>query len=143
MPTPEEQRDDRQAGLETGHRSTTRPTRSRRSSRRRRSEFVAGSGSTTSAEQVDAADPAAGDWTLVVHGWQTDGPDATYDLFTSQVGSADAGNMTVTAPAVAALGATGSIEVAWSGLTAGVRYLGRIAYSNGSELGGTLVSIHA
>lgn len=105
--------------------------------------FVAGSGSATSTEQVDVADPVAGDWTLVVHGWQTDGADAVYDLFTWQVGTAAAGNMTVTAPAVAELGATETIEVTWSGLTAGARYLGRVAYSNGSDLGGTLISVHA
>jgi hypothetical protein len=105
--------------------------------------FVDGSGSGTSDEQVDAADPAAGDWTLVVHGWQTDGPDAVYDLFTWQVDAAAAGNMTVAAPAVATLGQTAPIDLAWSGLTAGVRYLGRVEYSNGTDLGGTLVAVRA
>ena len=68
--------------------------------------LVDGSGSATSAEQVDVANPVAGDWTLVVHGWQTDGPDAKYDLFTWLVGDADAGNLTVTAPATATIGET-------------------------------------
>ena len=96
----------------------------------------------TAQEQVDVVNPVAGDWTLVVHGWETDGADSNYTLFTWLVDSADAGNMTVTAPAVAVLGATETVTVAWSGLTAGTRYLGIVGYSNGtSEIGGTLVSI--
>ena len=51
--------------------------------------------------------------------------------------------LAVTAPAVAVLGATESVDVTWSGLTAGVRYLGRVEYSNGADLGGTLVAVHA
>jgi hypothetical protein len=103
--------------------------------------FVDESFSVTSAEQVDAAAPAEGDWTIIVHGWQTDGPDALYDLFTWQVDTIDALNMTVTAPAVANLGETQTISVDWSGLSVGGRYLGRVAYHNGTDLGGTLVSI--
>jgi subtilisin family serine protease len=104
--------------------------------------FVDGSGSATSLEQVDASFPATGDWTLVVHGWQTDGPDALYDLFTWVLGDADAGNLTVTAPATATLGATEPITLAWTGLTVGTRYLGSVSYDNGTdEIGQTLVNI--
>jgi subtilisin family serine protease len=104
--------------------------------------LVDASGTATSAEQVDAPSPAAGDWTLVVHGWQTDGPDAVYDLFTWLVDDADAGNLTVSAPAAATLGATATVDLSWSGLTAGSRYLGSVAYDDGgSVIGETLVSI--
>jgi hypothetical protein len=107
-------------------------------------DLVAVSGTATSAEQVDVADPANGDWTLIVHGWQTDGPDAEYDLFTWQVGDLDAGNLTVTAPTTATLGETATIELSWSGLTADTRYLGAVSYDDGSaEIGSTLVSIAA
>jgi subtilisin family serine protease len=107
-------------------------------------DLVAVSGTATSAEQVDVADPANGDWTLIVHGWQTDGPDAEYDLFTWQVGDSDAGNLTVTAPTTATLGETATIELSWSGLTADTRYLGAVSYHDGSaEIGSTLVSIAA
>ena len=40
--------------------------------------FVGGSGSGTSAEQVDLLLPAADDYIVVVHGWQTDGADSNY-----------------------------------------------------------------
>jgi hypothetical protein len=44
----------------------------------------------------------------------------------------------------ATVGATATLTVSWSGLTAGTRYLGRIRYSDGSsEFGSTLVSITA
>jgi hypothetical protein len=104
--------------------------------------FVDGSGSATSAEQVDASSPVVGDWTLVVHGWQTDGPDANYDLFTWLVGDAAAGNLTVTAPTTATVGATEPVTVAWSGLTAATRYLGDVSFDDGTnEIGHTLVAI--
>lgn len=94
-------------------------------------EFVDGSGSVTSAEKVDASDPAAGDWKLVVHGWQTDGADAAYALSSWQVPPTSAGNLTVTAPPTAALGQAGQVDIAWSGLTAGARYLGAVRYTKG------------
>jgi hypothetical protein len=100
------------------------------------------SGGATSAERIDVADPVAGEWTLIVHGWQTDGPDAVYDLFTWLVGEADAGNLTVTAPTTATLGTTATIRLTWSGLTAATRYLGIVSYDNGTaDIGSTLVSI--
>jgi hypothetical protein len=37
--------------------------------------------------------------------------------------------MTVSAPASATTGATGTIGLSFSGLTAGMRYLGSVAYS--------------
>ncbi len=81
--------------------------------------FIDDSGTVTSAEQVDAPNPVEGEWTLVVHGWETDGADALYDLFTWQVPATDLLNMTVTSPAVAVLGATETLTVAWSGLEHG------------------------
>jgi hypothetical protein len=105
-------------------------------------DFVDGSGSATSAEQVDAEDPAAGDWTVTVHGWETDGADAAYTLSSWRVPSSPAGNLTVTAPATATIGQDGEVQVAWSGLAAGVRYLGAATYTRGStEIGRTLVAV--
>ena len=102
------------------------------------------SGTATSTEQVDVSNPVAGDWKLVVHGWQTDGPDASYTLFTWQVPPTAAGNMTVTAPPTATVGQQGTIDLAWTGLTAGSRYLGAVRYTNGtSEIDRTLVTIAA
>lgn len=83
-----------------------------------------------------------GDLYLVfVHGWETDGPDANYTLFHWLV-DADAGNMTVTAPASAVQGGTGTVDVEWSGLDAGEKYLGAISHSDAIDLRElTLISV--
>ncbi|HSG82675.1 MAG TPA: S8 family serine peptidase, partial [Gemmatimonadota bacterium] len=94
--------------------------------------FVGGSGSPTSAEQVDLLFPAPGVYIAVVHGWQTDGPDANYQLSSWAFGP-DVGNMTVTAPGAAAIGPAG-VTVDWSGLGAGTRYLGAVSHSDGGGL---------
>lgn len=96
----------------------------------------------TAQEMVEASAPTAGDWTLVVHGWETDGADSNYTLSSWIVGDADAGNMTVVAPATAILGDTATVDVSWFGLLPDTRYLGIVSYDDGvDELGGTLVSI--
>ncbi len=92
--------------------------------------FVGGSGSATSAEQVDVPFAAPGDYLAVVHGWQTDGPDANYTLFSWDVG-ADAGNLTVTgAPATVAVGDAATLNVSWAGLAPLTKYLGVISHHN-------------
>jgi len=97
--------------------------------------YVGGSGSGTSAEEVNIVAPAPGTYIAVVHGWQTDGPDSNYTLFGWAFGP-DAGNMIITAPAAATLGATESITVDWTGLGEGTKYLGAVShdYSSGSRL---------
>ena len=103
--------------------------------------FAGGSVSTTAEEQVDIVNPAAGDWTVVVHGFATDGPDSNYNLFNFVV-NGDEGNMTVTAPAVATLGGTAPIDVAWTLADPG-RYLGLVNYDDGAnDLGFTLISVN-
>ncbi|MBI3241185.1 MAG: S8 family serine peptidase [Chloroflexi bacterium] len=96
--------------------------------------LVGSSGGGTSAEEVNLLNPAAGNYTVVVHGWQTDGPDANYTLFTWALGSAAAGNMTVSAPASATLGSTGAINLAFSGLAPATKYLGSVAYSGSTGM---------
>jgi subtilisin family serine protease len=90
--------------------------------------FAGGSGSATSHEEVNVVAPAPGDYLVVVHGWQTDGPDANYTLFTWLLDAADSGNMTITAPAAAVLGGPGEVTVAWSGLVPDTKYLGSVSY---------------
>ncbi|MFW2339183.1 MAG: hypothetical protein ACN4GK_03955, partial [Acidimicrobiia bacterium] len=119
--------------------------------------FVGGSGSGTSAEEVNVTFPETGNAAFKafmdgigltgvthlvdVHGWQTDGPDSNYTLFSWAFGP-DAGNMTVTAPAAAVLGSTETITVDWAGLTAGEMYLGAVSHSDaGGIFGLTLVEI--
>jgi subtilisin family serine protease len=89
---------------------------------------VGGSGSGTSEEEVNLVKPAAGDYTVYVHGWQTDGPDANFTLFSWAVTAAAAGNLTVTAPATATIGQQGDVTATWSGLNTGTKYLGTVTY---------------
>lgn len=91
--------------------------------------FVGGSGTPTSEEEVNLVAPAPGLYIAVVHGWETDGPDAMYTLFSWALGSADAGNMTVTAASSATLGATETVTLDWTGLDATLlKYLGSVTY---------------
>lgn len=107
--------------------------------------FAGGSGSGTSEEEVDVTNPVEGTWFVVVHGWQTDGPDSNYTLFSWAFGS-DLGNMTVTGPATAALGAVEPIDVVWgtppNELDPGLMYLGGVSFTDTpDEVGFTFVKI--
>ena len=90
--------------------------------------LVASSGSGTSTETANLLNPAAGTYTVRVVGFATGAGAASFKLHTFVLGSTAAGNMTVTAPASARLGTTGTIGITTSGLTAGTRYLGSVAY---------------
>jgi subtilisin family serine protease len=89
--------------------------------------LVGGSGSGTSAEEVNLLNPAAGTYTVVVQGWGVV-VSSPFKLHAWVLGTADAGNMTVTAPAAATLGTTAAINLTFSGLGAGTKYLGSVAY---------------
>jgi hypothetical protein len=91
------------------------------------------SGSGTSAEEVNLVDPAAGAYTVVVQGWGVAGS-SPFKLHTWLLGTADAGNMTVSAPAAAVTGATGAINLSFSGLTAGTKYLGSVVYGGAAGM---------
>ncbi|MGH3716934.1 MAG: pre-peptidase C-terminal domain-containing protein [Micromonosporaceae bacterium] len=105
--------------------------------------FVGGSGGVTSAERVEISTPVAGDYTVVVHGFETDGPDANYTLFAWALGETAAGNLVAAGPDPAT-GPSGTVTLNWSGLTPGTRYLGAVSYHDGtSELGQTLVAVTA
>jgi hypothetical protein len=96
--------------------------------------LVGSSGGGTSAEEVNLLNPAADTYTVWVHGWGVPDGGATYTLFTWVLGTADAGNMTVDAPASAVIGTTGTINLTFSGLDPATRYLGSVAYSGVSGL---------
>ncbi|MBL8289485.1 MAG: S8 family serine peptidase [Rubrivivax sp.] len=95
--------------------------------------LVGSSGSGTSAEEVNLLNPAAGTYTVVVHGWGVAGS-SPFKLHTWLLGSAAAGNMTVAAPAAATIGATGTIGLTFSGLTTGTKYLGSVAYGGAAGM---------
>jgi subtilisin family serine protease len=101
---------------------------------------VGASGGGTAAEEVNLVNPPAGNYTIYVHGWQTDGPDANYTLFTWVLGSADAGNATISPASTAAgVGTVIPMTFNWTGLTAGTKYLGSLAYSDGTNSVGTTI----
>jgi subtilisin family serine protease len=97
------------------------------------------SGGGTSAEQIQLANPTAATYRLFVHGWETDGPDANYSLHSWTLGTADAGNMTVTGPSTATIGGTGTVDLSWTGLDAGKRYLGQIRYNQDATTHATTI----
>jgi len=95
--------------------------------------LVGVSGSGTSNEEVNLVDPAAGTYTVYVHGFATGNP-STFTLYHWLLGSADAGNMTVTAPSTAVTGGSATIDLSFSGLTGGTRYLGSVVYAGATGM---------
>jgi subtilisin family serine protease len=94
----------------------------------RGSTLVGSSGGPTSDEEVNLINPTAATYTVYVDGYATFNP-STFTLFAWVLGNTATGNMTVTAPDTAVIGATGAIDLTFSGLTSGVKYLGSVAYS--------------
>jgi subtilisin family serine protease len=98
--------------------------------------LVGASGGVTSAEEINFSFPNGfgGTASLViwVHGFDTEGPDANFTLFTFTLGTAAAGNMAVTAPTTATLGGTGTIGLTFNSLASGTKYLGSVAYGGGA-----------
>jgi subtilisin family serine protease len=100
---------------------------------------IAKSDDETSDEQIDIALPDAGAYSVLVHGFETDqvagGPGASYSLFTWSIGSNDAvGNLGVTAPSAVANGDRADLQIQWSGLEPGSRYLGAISHTTPTGL---------
>jgi hypothetical protein len=100
----------------------------------------------TAQEQVDLVNPAAGSYDVYVDLFALGAgtTEQAVSEFDWVLGSASAGNLTVTPASVAAtVGKATSLTASWSGLTAGTRYLGRLSYGDGtSTFGGTVVRIN-
>lgn len=90
--------------------------------------LVGSSGGATTAEAVNLLNPAAGTYTVRVVGFAVPTGAANFKLFSWALGSAAAGNMTVTAPTTATTGQTGAIGITTSGLATGTKYLGSVVY---------------
>jgi hypothetical protein len=95
--------------------------------------LVGTSGTGTSAEEVNLLSPPAGTYTVVVQGWGVVGS-SPFKLHTWLLDSAAVGNMTVTAPATATIGGTGTIDLHFSNLTVGTKYLGSVAYGGAAGM---------
>ncbi len=96
--------------------------------------LVGSSGGATSAEEVNLLNPAAGVYTVKVVGFAIPVGAANFTLSSWALGTANAGNMTVTAPATATLGGTGTIELAFGTLAASTRYLGSVVYGGATGM---------
>jgi len=97
--------------------------------------LVGSSGSGTSEEEVNLVNPAAGAYTVRVIGFATPNNAAVnFTLFSWALGGTAAGNMTVAAPANATTGGSGTIELAFNSLLAGVKYLGSVVYGGDPAL---------
>lgn len=93
------------------------------------STLVGSSAGGSSSEVVSLVNPALGNYTVYVHGWgPANGVSTPFKLYTWVLGTANAGNMTVSAPASATLGTTGTITLSFSGLAPATKYLGSVAY---------------
>ena len=97
--------------------------------------LVGSSGGATASEEVNLLNPTAGVYTVRVIGFAIPVGAANFTLFNWALGSANAGNMTVTAPATATLGTTGAIGLSFdAGLAAGTKYLGSVAYGGAAGM---------
>jgi len=89
--------------------------------------FAGGSGNGGSDEEVNLLNPVAGTYTVYMHGWGLPTGTSPFKLHTWALGSADAGNMTVTAPASGVIvPLPRSASTQWAGSR--VKYLGSVAY---------------
>ncbi len=99
----------------------------------RGTSLVGSSGGGTSTEEVNLLNPAADNYIVYVHGYNV-ASTATFKLYAWLLGSTATGNMTVTAPSTAVTGASGAINLTFSGLATGFKYLGSVAYAGGTGL---------
>ncbi len=81
----------------------------------------------TSDEEVNLINPVPATYTVYVDGFGTANP-STFTLYAWVLDGTAAGNMTVSAPASATVGTTGTINLTFSGLLPGIKYLGSVAY---------------
>ena len=96
--------------------------------------LVGSSGGGTANEEVNLVNPVADTYRVYVHGFAVPAASANFTLFSWVLGSADAGNMTVSAPAAATLAGSGTINLSFSGLTPGLKYLGSVFYSGSAGM---------
>jgi len=95
-------------------------------------------------EQVDIEMPADGTWTVYVHGWQAPGGDSDYTMYSWTISQTPGGNLVVvSAPTSATIGTTSTIEVSWTGATAGQWHLGAVSHTQTTigDLGLTLINV--
>jgi subtilisin family serine protease len=106
-------------------------------------DLAASSTSGGTNELIDIALPMDGTWSVFVHGWQCPGGDSDYDMYTWIISATPGGNLVIdSAPASATLGATETVDVSWTGATAGQWHLGAVSHTGDVGLMGlTLIDV--
>ncbi|MFN2181398.1 MAG: hypothetical protein ACK2UV_18085, partial [Candidatus Promineifilaceae bacterium] len=104
--------------------------------------IVASSTNGGTDELIELFLPADDTYTMVVHGWSVPNAPLPYTLHYWEVPLASGGSLSVdSAPTSATIGATGTVEVSWSGLADG-EYLGAVSHTGDVGLMGlTLVEV--
>jgi hypothetical protein len=94
-------------------------------------------------EQVDILLPMDGTWSVYVHGWDTAGASADYDMYSWAISLTPGGNLSIdSAPASATIGSVEPIDLSWSGATMGEWHLGAVSHTGDAGLLGlTLVEV--
>ncbi len=94
-------------------------------------------------ELIDIELPMDGTWSVYVHGWQTGGPSADYDMYSWVISATPGGNLSIdSAPTAATLGAIETIDVSWTGATVGQWHLGAVSHTGDAGLMGlTLIDV--
>ena len=107
--------------------------------------LVASSTAGGTVESMELMFPEDGNYILYVHGWQTTGVEVGYSAHTWDVPLAEGGSLAITSePEDAELGATGTIQIAWTGLDPDSTYLGAVGHHDGDNLFDvTLVEINS
>ncbi|HEY6106145.1 MAG TPA: hypothetical protein VIV59_09210, partial [Anaeromyxobacteraceae bacterium] len=95
--------------------------------------LVGTSTGSTAAEEVNLVNPTAATYTVWVHGFAVPTP-GSFTLFAWLLGTAGAGNMTVSAPASASIGGSGTVSLSFVGLSSGTKYLGSVAYAGAAGM---------
>ena len=104
-------------------------------------EYSSTSGGTD--ELIDILLPADGTWDVYVHGWSAPGGDSDYDMYAWAISATPGGNLTMdSAPTSATTGVVGTIDLSWTGATAGGWHLGAVSHTGDAGLMGlTLVNV--
>jgi hypothetical protein len=101
-------------------------------------QLVATSALAGTDEEVSIANPADGTWTVFVHGWQAPGGDSDYTMYSWVLSATPGGNLAIdSAPGAATIGTVGTINLSWTGATAGQWHLGAVGHHDGASLMGT------
>jgi hypothetical protein len=89
-------------------------------------------------ELITISNPADGTWHVLVHGWAAPGGSSDYDLYTWAISATPGGSLAIaSAPTSATNGTTGTINLNWTGATAGQWHFGAVTHrgAGGAVLG--------